>query len=389
MKSKEKSIFIVLLLSLFMIPIGVNAESDEELCNRYKQTHNNGIISINAVNPSYIDEKLRSNYVNGITFYDKNLYYNDYYENKRWNSDYSTYTVNIKDNEITHETFNPDSHVGYVCNPNYSGTKCALNVKWSNYDDSIGQKVKSFKNKIPKQYMVDIEYVKQQLNYFENLYDKTKIKKSDYPNITPLLDEHIKLPENESNLKCISYSGSPVPSEYTAYPYSNGIETLLVYYDNVAYDILEDSKLYGYRVVYVPKDTKESEEDYINAVNNRLNSINAKVKKNDFESDNSYNVSEIKYGMDNGLIDKTLNSSFQPFHVLLGKNDEYYTEIIIAKGTDEQVYGNNTNTNNTTRNNEVVSVPDTDARNMSKSLFGMSLLLLGSAVIIFELRKRY
>ena len=42
-----------------------------------------------------------------------------------------------------------------------------------------------------------------------------------------------------------------------------------------------------------------------------------------------------------------------------------------------------------TKQIQTIKVPNTDANNRSKILFGISVLLLGSSIILFELRKKY
>lgn len=42
-----------------------------------------------------------------------------------------------------------------------------------------------------------------------------------------------------------------------------------------------------------------------------------------------------------------------------------------------------------TKQTQAVKVPDTDARSKSQILFGISIMLLGSAIVLFELRKKF
>ena len=42
-----------------------------------------------------------------------------------------------------------------------------------------------------------------------------------------------------------------------------------------------------------------------------------------------------------------------------------------------------------TKQTQTIKVPDTDARSTSKTIFGISILLLGSAIVLWELRKKF
>ncbi len=68
-------------------------------------------------------------------------------------------------------------------------------------------------------------------------------------------------------------------------------------------------------------------------------------------------------------------------------SDDFWQEHF---GVDKDEFLNNNGSSNVeTKQIQTVKVPNTDARSSGKILFGISIMLLGSAVVLWELRKKY
>ena len=133
-------------------------------------------------------------------------------------------------------------------------------------------------------------------------------------------------------------------------------------YDNVLYKVLEPKehindvndkilKLYSYEVVYIPSDTKEDKNSYLEQAKKRIdNNLKTNIKIEEHiiedttpskEARQNYLKTQLEYGYKNNYIDKELNK-FEPVFATATIedktiDDKYYINFIIAKGTNKQL----------------------------------------------------
>ena len=67
------------------------------------------------------------------------------------------------------------------------------------------------------------------------------------------------------------------------------------------------------------------------------------------------------------------------------ESDDFWQENF---GVSRDEFFNEDEPRSITKQTQTIKVPNTDARSTSKTLFGISIMLLGSSIVLWELRKK-
>ncbi len=331
---KKKILVLFLLISCLMFIGNVHAETKEELEKLLSEKFPNDTYTINAISPKdYV-----SNYE------DNNKEYSKFVEEQLLTFEINGNIFNLKlenQNYVISEDYSKATFI--YKNETIEVTK-ELNLKWAEFNNEYEKKVNEYLNKVNKTILTDLDYVNYKIKNYKNLY---------IPNLENIKEEHITYKEEMTNKGCYYSEG-----DYLSPTVEKACSIIMIMYDNVLYKVLEPSeqatmdkndkilKLYSYEVVYIPSDTKEDKNSYLEQAKKRIDDnleTNIKIEENIIEDDlpnkeerQNYLKTQLEYGFKNNYIDKELNK-FEPIFAKATFEDDYTIYFIIAKGTNDQL----------------------------------------------------
>ena len=325
---------IVLILICLMFMGNVKAETKEELERLLNEKFPNDTYTVNALSPK--------DYVSN---YDDNLkQYSNYVENKLLPFEINGYIFQLKiegSKSVISDDYNKATFI--YENDTFEVTK-ELNLKWAEFNNEYEKKVDNYLSKSKKTILTDLNYVNYKLKNYKNLF---------IPNLEK--EEHITYTEESADRGC--YYGD---TDYLNLTVEKACSIIIIMYDNIIYKVLEPNahindendkilKLYSYEVVYIPSDTKEDKNSYMEEAKKRIdNNLKTNIKVEEYiiedtlpnkEDRQNYLKTQLEYGYKNNYIDQNLNK-FEPIFAKATYEDDYEDYIfyfIIAKGTNKQL----------------------------------------------------
>ncbi len=367
MKMKKiQYIIISFLLFIICTPV-VHATSQQEIEAKLKELYPEDTITLNAICPKhYTDEDYRAQYEYVLAYLFFSFGFDDVSLQTVYdNDDYTSLTFTFTDSgELSLEK--------------------KYKVKWVENEEEIWNKATEFINHIPTQRLLDLDYIDFLLNFAKKMY---------YPNIDKYLESN---KEFQYHVFPTSGCGAGPLETYEDQQYISCQTVYLTYNDTVA-AILDKNNLYTYSVIYVPESTKEDKESYLSAAKSRLENHLGKTIKVDESLANNYTQTMIDFGKEKGFISANINS-FAPVPASIDI-DGRYIDIIIAKGTSEQIgtlpsdsqtQSSNSSQNSTTPSKDEESGfknPSTGDISLPFTIVLMGVVLSGAIVALYKIKQ--
>lgn len=276
-----KKIFI--LLALFIMPLGVNAEEDlEQIHNSISKTNE---LEVKSIPISYYKET--KNYKTCISGND------GYFSEEQYSYNCLNFIYRSVINSYLNKTFElPEGYKFYLKECDFLDETCEISIGneekgrdeeykiifSSEYDEEIFQDASKFVDNLKKEYYLsDMSYINQLINYTgeTGFFDSVIYNNFKILNIFPEFKSNLeKNPAYDYIPVTLGVGGSPIM-------YGSGAE-IVVYQNDIAVGISEGFNYDTLKLVFVPNTTENTIEEYISVAKERIE---------EYLNDDSYEVS--------------------------------------------------------------------------------------------------